>query len=425
VAAACILTLPATGKTYAFVPAFSSSDSSDTPDSVAEVTIATGTTIAGTSHLSAAKRTRYHRINLPATRQSRAFTTDGVGAVSPILTFSPGPSECGLDAAHNSLYFISNGSFYTPNNTVTVVSVNPTTAAMTLVTNFATDATTEWEYSGADFEISSILYDPKQSGIIISTDTGYEIYSGTSPYAKLKQINGYPAENFGYNSTTDQVFSPTYPEGSSGFPHDLGLVDLASGKYYQNDTDPSGLSDPDQGAVDSTTNVAIAPEEFQAGVYLVGLGSATLGGSIYTAPSSTLDISGPLVSSIVPQADFALTDVAVDSLTHLAFLTGEYGTYGFCVVAMPTTGTGTPTASDYACANYPAVGGTTPFDTPYDPHATSTFELGGKAYGLIFNSTNSYIAVIDLAAFIAATRDPADPHAVTTIPSGVLNYIEI
>ena len=47
VSVACVLTLASTGKTYAFVPANSATNAQEYPDSLAEVTIATGTTIAG------------------------------------------------------------------------------------------------------------------------------------------------------------------------------------------------------------------------------------------------------------------------------------------------------------------------------------------------------------------------------------------
>jgi hypothetical protein len=97
-------------------------------------------------------------------------------------------------------------------------------------------------------------------------------------------------------------------------------------------------------------------------------------------------------------------------------------------VALPTTaGTGAPTASDYACATFPTTPDTNEFNSPFDPHATSTFDLGGKAYGLMFNSEYSYVAVIDLAAMMAAPRDPSDPHAVTSASAlgAIVSYVPI
>jgi hypothetical protein len=426
VAAACVLTLAATNKTYAFVPAFSSADSSSVPDSLAEVTIANGTTIASHLRTAGVQRTRhFHRINVPQQRGSRrpAFTVTAGTAVSPIITYTPPPAECAASAP-STLYLMSNGSYYTPSNIVSVVNVNASTAAMTFNTNFTTDANSAVTYSGGEFDILGIVYDSKQAGVIIATTNGYETYSGTTPYAKINQITGNPSENFGYNSATEQIFSPTY----GSYPSDLGLGTITGLAYYTNSAEPAGIDDPDSAAVDSVTNIGVAPEEFEQAVYLVNLGAATISGTTYSAPTSTLDISGPLVTGIVEQTDAGLTDTAIDSTAHLAFMAGEYGTTGFCVVALPTTaGTGAPTASDYACATFPTTPDTNEFNSPFDPHATSTFDLGGKAYGLMFNSEYSYVAVIDLAAMMAAPRDPSDPHAVTSASAlgAIVSYVPI
>jgi len=429
VAAACVLTLAATNKTYAFVPAYSAADSGGVPDSLAEVTIANGTTLAGHVRSPGIQRARhFHRINVPQQRGSHrpAFTVTAGTAVSPIITYTPPPAECAASAP-STLYLMSNGSYYTPSNIVSVVNVNASTAAMSFNTNFPTDANTAVSYSGGEFDILGIVYDSKQSGIIIATNNGYETYSGTTPYAKINQITGFPSENFGYNSATEQIFSPTYPHDTD-FPSDLGLASVAGTAYYTNSAEPAGISEPDSGAVDSVTNVAVAPEEFEQAVYLVNLGAATISGTTYSAPTSILDISGTLVTGIVGQTDAGLTDTAIDSTAHLALMAGEYGTTGFCVVALPTTaGTGAPTASDYACATFPTTPDTADFESPYDPHATSTFDLGGKAYGLMFNAQYSYVGVIDLAAMMAAPRDPSDPHAVTSASalSAIVTYVQI
>jgi hypothetical protein len=426
VAAACVLTLAGTGKTYAFVPAFSAADSQGYPDSLAEVTIANGTTIAGTHRHAAQIARRYHRISAPTQRQGARRATIAAGAaVSPVITFTPSPAECAADSAHSTLYLMSNGTSYPASPIISVVTVNPSTAAFSFLTDFTTDAATEFTYSGGSFDISGIAYDPKQSGVIISSSTGYEVYGGTSPYSKLKSITGNPSENFGFNPVTDQIFSPTYAD----YPTDLGLADLGSLSYFTNSADPSDLTIPDAGAVDSLTNVGLSPSESAEAEYMVNLNGFTTSAGTYTpVGQATLVITGPLVSGITEQTDAGLNDVAIDSPTHLAFLAGEFGTTGFCVVAMPTSiPSGAPAASDYACATFPTTPDAAEFNAPFDPHATSTFELGTKPYGLMFNQQDTFVAIIDLQAMMSAPRDPGDPHAVTSASAlgAIVSYVQI
>ena len=172
--------------------------------------------------------------------------------------------------------------------------------------------------------------------------------------------------------------------------------------------------------------MAVSPEEFEQAVYLVNLNGATFSGTSYTpSGTSTLVITGPLVTGIVDQTGAGLTDVSIDSTTHLAFMAGEFGTTGFCVVGLPTAAaSGAPAATGYKCATFPTTPDAAAFAAPYDPHATGTFELGGKAYGIMFNEQYTYVAVIDLAAMLAATPDPTDPHAVTSGLSSIVTYVQ-
>ncbi len=423
VSVACVLTLASTGKTYAFVPANSATNVQGYPDSLAEVTIATGTTIAGSRRSAAQLPRRYHRVYHNSQRHGQRFLTTTATAVSPIITYTPSPAECAADGTHDNLYLMSNGSDYPASPVLSIVSVNPSTAAFAFVTNFTTDATTSFSYSGGTFDIGGIVYDPKQTGVVISTSTGYEVYSTTSPYAKSKAITGFPSENFGFNPVTDQIYSPVYEVTAS----DLALADLNTLTYYTNTADPSGIEDPDSGAVDSTTNIAVSPEEFEQAVYIENLNGLTTSGTTYTSGGiQTLVISGPLVTGIVDQSGAGLTDVSIDSTAHAAFMAGEFGTTGFCVVGLPTApATGVPAVSAYKCATFPTTPDDAPFSAPLDPHATGTFDLGGKAYGIMFNDQDTYVAVIDLAAMLAATPDPTDPHAVTSGLSSIVSYVQI
>jgi hypothetical protein len=409
--------VPGTGKTYAFVPASSSTDAQGYPDSLAEVTIATGTTIAAhVTHPLVQKR--YYTV----TRNGRTYVT-AAGAVSPLIGLTPGPAECAADVTHSNLYIISGGTIYPSNTSPIINEVNvSSSAAMTLAGTFTTDATTGFGYSGFGAnDISGIVYDGTDSAVIIATDAGYELYSGTSPFAKIKGIAGTPAENFGYNPITNQVWSPTY----GSFPLALTLVDIASGKNYALSPAPITLSDPDSGAVDPSTNIAISPEEGPGVLHVVNLNGATTSGTTLTAPETDFTLTGTLVGALsyIPAS-------GVDAMTHTAFLSGEFGSTSMCVAVLPSTKTTTaPAMGDYACAAFPATPDGNAFSSPFDPHATSTFDLGTKGYGLMFNQQDTFVAVIDLAAFLAAPRDPTDPHAVSQtynlLTNNVIFYIPI
>ena len=417
--AACVVTLAGTGNTYAFVPASSATDSQGYPDSLAEVTIATGTTISSK-----------HSRMLP--KNGRRFYTRNVGgrtihiaagAVSPLLPLTPGPSECGADLTHSNLYLISNGTIYPASPVVNVVNVGAT-GTMTQTGTFTTDATVGVGFSGGTFDITGIVYDGTDSAVVISSSVGYEMYGPTTPFSQIKVIDtapAGPAENFGYNPTTDQVWSPTYSGTLSA-----SLVDLRSGVSYLNSALPTDFEEPDSGAVDSSTNIAIAPAEGPGLLYLFNLNAATLAAPNFSAPATTFTLANvdSSVGTYIPAS-------AVDAASHIAFLSGEFGTTDFCAAQLPTApSTAAPTVSDYVCANFPNTPDDQPFSSPYDPHATSTFDLGGVSYGLMFNVQDDYVAVINLAKFLAAPRE-ASPNQNTVMPTydlvanNVVYYIPI
>ena len=425
--AACVLTVPGTGKTYAFVPASSTGDSQGYPDSLAEVTIANGTTIASFARSYAMRPAAQRHLTRHWYSRNLRGKQYHIAAdpVSPLLGLTPGPSECGADVTHSNLYLISNGTEYPASPVVNVVNVS-SSATMSQTGTFTSDAATLIEYSGGSFDITGVVYDGADNAVLISANTGYELYGPSTPFAKIKAVAdpaGRPAENFGYNPVTDQVWSPTY-DGSSGAT--LSVIGMNTGSAYLDSSLPAGLGSPDSGAVDQVTNVAIAPEEGPGLVHVLNLGAATYSGTTFTAPETEFTLANvdPLVGTYVPAS-------AVDSAQHIGFLSGEFGSTDFCAMTLPAAaGTGAPVISDWVCANFPNTPDGAAFESPFDPHATSTFDLGGKAYGLMFNTQDSYVAVIDLKAFLAAPRE-ASPYQNTVmtgydlVANNVVYYIQI
>ncbi len=428
--AACVLTVPGTGKTYAFVPASSATDSQGYPDSLAEVTIATGTTIA--SHLRPIAPQQHAALQhaaLPQHATRRWYSREYRGRllhyaadpISPLIGLTPGPSECGADATLQNLYLISNGTIYPASPIVNVVNVSAS-AGMTQTGTFTTDATIGVSFSGGTFDITGVVWDPDDSSVLISSSTGYELYSSTGTKIKGVADSAGPAENFGYDAVTDIVWSPTYATA----PASMSIVNMNSGNVYMFASPPPTLDVPDSGAVDLQTNVAISPEEGPGIVHVLNLGALTLAGSTFTAPETEFNLANvdPGVGTYVPAS-------AVDSLAHIGFLSGEFGTIDFCAIQLPTTaGTTAPVVSDWVCANFPNTPDAQQFASPYDPHATSTFDLGTGHYGLMFNQQDSYVAVVDLNKLLAAPRE-ASPYQNTVMPTydlvanNVVFYIQI
>ncbi|MBD5657441.1 MAG: hypothetical protein IAI50_20000, partial [Candidatus Eremiobacteraeota bacterium] len=234
--AAAILTLG--GDTYAFVPGTIASPAADAETvGLAEVLIAHGNTLV-TSRVAPRGHYAHHQLNhqLPQRRAApsagfsriagvRRFDTGAGG--SQILPLSPSPQECAADVPNTDLYCINYSS-----NIVNVVHVDPSTKAMTLVTTYTSDASGSIGFSGGSATIVGLTFDPTDKGILIATPTGYELYSSArsaTPNVKIKEVATInPAENFGYNPTTNQIWSPSYLTLTGG-QLDANLIDVKSG----------------------------------------------------------------------------------------------------------------------------------------------------------------------------------------------------
>lgn len=398
------------GTTYAFVPGLIAAPAADAGMiGVAEVTLSTGTTIESRTrrsfaHAAAPTNKRDRAMRQPRqpsaayARLARERRLDTGAGGSPILLTSPSPQECAADPVNGDLYFINYSS-----NVVNVVHVNPTTAAMSLFATYTTDATGSVEFSGGSATIVGIAWDSVDGGLILATPTDYELYSGAraaTPNTKIKTIATIvPSENFGYNSATDQIWSPSYLGASPAFT----LIDIPSGNQYALSPVPADVSEPDQGAVDSSDNLAVATEEEGYTYYLVPLSQ-----NVLNAPSAGM-FTNPNVVTVSPttSTDERGTDEAIDSTSHLLFSAAEFGS-GVGVVQLPSNAVGTPVLGSYVYAELPNMPSTmSPPELWGDPHAAATFNLVGSGpYGLTYDQNvdgaPDTVIVLDLRATLAA-----------------------
>jgi hypothetical protein len=422
--AACVVTLGSS--TYAFVPGL---DSTTDLVGLAEVKIATGSTIQSRIRSSAHAAGR-PRPNVQIRRDARPTQAQlrrpmaGAGG-STILAISPQPQECAADTKNDDLYIINFNSAV-----VNVVHLDPTTLAMSLLATYTTDATGSISFSGGSATIIGIAFDPTDNGLIVATPTGYELYSGaraTTPNTKVRNIATVsPAENFGYNSLTNQIWSPTYLGGVL----ESRLVDVPSGNSWTQDPEPVGIDLPDQGAVDSSTNIAVSTEEFELEMYLAGLGQSTInspGSGEFSDPNAA---SVALTSTIqnVTGDCCPISDISIDPASHLSFTAGEFG-YAIGVQQLPSSGSGTLGISSYVFAPLPPVSDTQ-YYVPGDPHAVSTFTLTSSGpFGLLFDGNYEEVFVIDMKKFLAAPRSTSDSSLVSSsydlIANGVVYPIQI
>jgi hypothetical protein len=372
-------------QTFAFVPTFSG---------LAEVEIADGSTV-----LSHSRRTQS---SLPPAT----------------INMTPAASLCTADPTNAKIYCANFTS-----NVINVVDASVTPAAV--VATYTTDAPSPGVgYSAGSCVICGIVYDPTDGGILIGTGNGYELYSAFPANAHVKTIAVPVSENFGYNAVTDKIFSPHYQTGPTG----IDIVDVAGAAGYTLTPLPAVVSEPDQGAVDTSTNVGVAVNEFDQTATLVPLAQATLN-SPAAGQFSDAGVTTPvLTSSLTPGCGTNISDVAVDSQSHFAFFTGEFcADIGMAV--MPATAASTMAYSDWVFVNLPSQPDGQPWNGSGDPHALATFNLPSICpdCGAVFNSSGSYTAVVDLNKLKAAPRDTTDPNLVAgtydMICSGLVTFI--
>lgn len=191
----------------------------------------------------------------------------------------------------------------------------------------------------------------------------------------------------------------------------------------------TGLTN-DSAGEDCSTGIAMTPGEFSNQVFVQDLTQATFGLTSYTAPNSTVT----LTTSYSFSAGLSGLTVAPGS-GHLGVAMGEFGGASFAVLQLPSTsGTGTPTISDYAVALIPSSPQCGAFSAGFDPHTLTAYTSpnDGKAYGVFVGyagATPICLAKVDLAAVLTATRGglglSAHDVSAANLPAGALTFFTL
>ncbi|HET9095182.1 MAG TPA: hypothetical protein VFN37_00860 [Candidatus Baltobacteraceae bacterium] len=355
------------------------------------------------------------------------FPSPSASPESTVLALNPNPDACTI-APNGGKILAYCIAFSQLPASIDVVDLS---GGMPVLTGtVATDATQLFSSSGGDCYLCGIAWDPNDSAVLVSTLNGYEFYDPVAGKQSRATIPAPIAENFGYNPATNQIWSPQ--EQTNNEEEDL--VDVAGSTWYAiTPSLTSVLREPDAGAVDPTTNVAMSLDEFSGTTAIVPLGGAVLATPAPGAnPPGTLTAPLAATNNIMVDSGCETNAISIDPTKHVAFISGEYSSPD-CVGAVQLPAAAPTTA--FVPASYmwipqlPNTPDGNTFDSALDPHVAATFYLPGSGdlYGLIFNYSRSYIAVVDITKLLAAPPWASDPHQVDPsydlFANGVLTYV--
>jgi hypothetical protein len=350
---------------------------------------------------------------------------------NPAIAGTAGVTACAGDQTHLRLYCINNAG-----ETITVLDARAFPA--TVLKTIATDALTTAHSSYDACHICSIVYDPLDDAAIIGTGNGIEVYSSAG--AHVSTIVADASETMGYNPKTNQVFNPQYGGRIAGLPpQSLDIIDIASRTRYTLTPAPGGLSMPDQGAVDTKTNIALSFEEFNKKhldsggyYYLIPIGSAKLDAASHTFTEAQ-PVEFPFNSGITSSCLLAADGFAIDSNIDVAFFNPEFcpdpGDSGYGTAAtvgagqLPTSATAAPTITSFAFALMPNMPNGAAFKSGLDPHAQAVVFGSFGDYGASFDRGLNYLAITDLKKLLAAPRSPSDRTVVDPTYDLVANKV--
>jgi len=272
-------------------------------------------------------------------------------------------------------------------------------------------------FSGGAAYISSGIADSVHHGVWLATTDGYwfvDTDSMTAALAPVGLANGeIISENIGADISQEMLFSPNYGSGYGG--GGLQLVDTENKKAYALDSDAwsntigtlAGMYSADAGAVDGDYHIGVIMPEDTSYIGFIDLSDMSKysfvedkdGNATFNAKDG--DIS-KLVTSFnlnsLAGGSAVLSNVAIDSQTHLMLLSAGYSTtIGVAKLEAPSKDGSWNPISKRAYYN----GQYGEYSYAEDPHAAGVVNSisNGKSYGYILSS-DGYVLQIDMEAFL-------------------------
>jgi hypothetical protein len=240
----------------------------------------------------------------------------------------------------------------------------------------------------------------------------------TNTFAAPVPLNNQVSEDVLWDQGRNLVLSP-----NEGGVYDL--FNVATSTEFSNSLGGT----LDSAAEECTTGIALATVEFTSNLIIADLTQAAFG-------AGTWSDAGEQLQNFPEFGNFAAgTDgIAIAQGTHLGVVTGEFGGNWMGVIQLPSTsGSGTPSVTDYAAAPLPNTPDGFTFAQGLDPHTVTAYVSpnSGDAVGLISNGVGiqpTWMAVIDLTKLLAAPRTGGTHFVDPTydlIANGVVSYIAI
>ncbi|GEM_PF-2248893 len=290
-------------------------------------------------------------------------------------------------------------------------------------TEFSSGATGALSFSGGSCTICAIAFDPTDTAFIVEdpnpSGSGcaaqcgqFQRFGENSHTSDSNIATGDPNENPGYDYVKNWVFNPGYDT------HVLQVLDFGTGKLFSTASAVTG-GDPDSAGVDVSTHIGETPDEFDDRAFLADLGSSSMSGSTLTVSTGVTTFTSSAFDSVLD-----IDASQVDSVLHLVFYVGEFGTDTLGFSLMPTTSGGT-TYSDWAFVRWPTAPDGSAFTSGVDPHQVATFNdpVNCPDCAIALNANSSWLAVVDLNKLSHAPRSVSDSHSIDPTYNLVTNHV--
>ena len=328
----------------------------------------------------------------------------------PVHTYTTSyqPTNCSSDEK-NQIVFC--GSYFS--GMMTDIDANAQTSS-----DFATTASGTLGFSGGSCTICGIAFDPKDTAFIILDPQGFQRIPEAAPHTvNMTILSSDPNENPGDDYVKNWIFNPGYNTGV------LQIADFNTGNLYTSAV-VSGIDTPDSATVDVATHVAQTPDECASELVTVAdLGTATLSGTGLTG-TLTVTTGQKAIASSLDGGCLGVDASATDSVLHVTFYDGEFGTGDMGFALMPTT-SGSVGITDWAFATFPKTPDGNGWSSGVDPHPITAFNspAGCRDCAISVNGSFTWVAVIDLNKLIHAPRSGADPHAISATYNLLANHV--
>ncbi len=356
----------------------------------------------------------------------------GVSAATTISTANV-VNSCSSNSATGQTVCVSNGT------DVYLIT------GSTLQTTLTDGGTGTVNFSGGSCTTCGVVVNSSSNtailGVALGTASGFQFLnlSNNSLATPISAQNAAISESFAIDPLSNLILSPSEDVDENGtYPANFQLLKpsgtTATIFDFQNAATVfvSPNDELDGGAADCTTGISLSSLEFTDNLFITDLSQATFAPGTGSLPGTW---NAP--NQIQTFTDFqtfsaGTTGLAIAPSGHLGILEDEGGSSAFGAIQLPaTSGTGTPSVVDWVAASMPANDPSgTAWNFPLDPHALTVYvsPSNGKAYGVMVNDNRTYLAKIDLAGLLAATRTAGthtvDP-SVDLVATGVLTFIKM